>query len=295
MVLSRRALLPLLPAVLVAQAPDAPSYSQRLRAEAPAIEQLLTGLRPLDAQAKLAGLLPVPPITWDASNPQTQLASYLAHRDHIYACSLAARTADAAGDWEGALVLLQRARDLAKLNQERVEAHFPGIIKYYKDMAERGKATLAENAEYIAALKAKTDPEPGDLQQLDLVQKEGEGIARSQRNAEIYAGYLETAKKEADYYARLAEQQDGQVKALEKALEEYTYKNDKAKFVEGTLAAKGYLQGQYPDKASRVRFLYRLRQLAPGNRRAVKEIEAETGVSLPLPPEEKPEPRKRRK
>jgi len=127
------------------------------------------------------------------------------------------------------------------------------------------------------------------------VQKEEASIEGNVRRAELFTGYVESAGKEAAYYARYAEQEELQVNSLAKSLEEYAFKNDKVKFVEGIISSKGFLEAQYPEKAARVRFLYRLRHLDPTNRQVVKAINAETGTQLPLPPESKPSPRKRRK
>lgn len=295
MIHARHALFALIPAALVAQAPDAQAFSQRLRVEAPGVEKLLGEFKSQEARAKAEGLLPAQVASWDESNPQAQMASYGAYRDYVYAYFLAARATDASGDWEKALQYFQKTRDLAKANAVKVEATFPAIANYYKDMAERGRKVLMENADYIQALRAKPNPDAGDLQQLDLVQKEQEAVDGNAKKVALFGGYIEEAKKEADYYARFAGQEEAQIQSLSKSLEEYAFKNDKVKFVEGIVSSKGYLQAQYPDKTARVRFLYRLRTLDPMNRQVVKEIIAETGVQLPLPPEAKPAPRKKKR
>lgn len=291
----RHLFLALIPAALVAQAPEAQTFSQRLRAEAPAVEKLLGEFRAQEARPKAEALLPSQVAPWDESDPQAQLASFGLYREYLYAYFLAARATDASGDWEKALEYYQRTRDIAKINAEKTGAKFPALVSYYKDLAERSRKTLAENADYIQTLRTKANPDPGDLQQLELIQKEEESIGKSTKSAQVFEGYVETTKKEADYYSRSAEQEASQIRSLETALAEYSFKNDKVKFVEGILVSKGYLESQYPDKAARVRFLYRLRSLDPGSRRVVKEIEAQTGVQLPLPPEEKSAPRKRKK
>lgn len=288
-------LLALMPAALVAQAPEAQSFSQRLRAEAPGVEKLLGEFKPQEASAKAEAFLPAQVTLWDDSNPPAQLASYGAYREYVYAHFLAARAIDASGDWEKALGYFQKTRDLAKTNADKVGATFPAIINYYKDLAERGRKSLAENADYVQSLRAKANPDAGDLQQLEFVKKDEENLERNSKSASLFEGYVDTAKKEAAYYARFAEQEEAQIKALAKSLEDYSFKNDKARFVEGIMGSKAYLETQYPDKAPRVRFLYRLRVLDPMNRQVVKAIADETGVQLPLPPEKNPAPRKRRK
>nr|WP_320132594.1 hypothetical protein [uncultured Holophaga sp.] len=291
----KRILLPLIPAILVAQAPDAQSFSQRLRAEAPVIDQLLANARPLDARSKAEGLLPAQAPVWDEANPQTQVTSFYAFKEYVYAYYLASKAADASGDWEKSLEYLQSARNLSQVNADKAGVHFPAIISYYKDMAERSRKTLADNADYIKSLQAKANPDAGDLQQLELVKKEGESIEQNATRAQNYGKALEGAKQEAAYYASQVGLRDGEIKALAKSLDEYTFKNDKVKYVEGIMSAKGYLETQYPDKAARVRFLYRLRTLSPGDRKVLKSLNELTGTDFPLPPEEKPTPRRRRK
>jgi len=291
----RPALLALIPAVLVAQAPDPQTFSQRLRSETPAVEKLLGEFKVQEATAKAETLLPAQVAPWDESDPQAQLASFGSYREYLYAYFLAARAADASGDWEKGLEHFLKTRDIAKTNAEKAEAKFPALVSYYKDMAVRSRKSLEENAEYIQSLRVKANPDAGDLQQLDLVKQEEESIAKSLKSAQVFEGYVASSRKEADYYARYAEQQEAQLKALAKSLEEYSFKNDKVKFVEGIMGSKGYLEAQYPEKPARVRFLYRLRSLDPQNRRVVKEIIDLTGVQLPLPAEEKPTPKRRKK
>ncbi|WP_005033011.1 hypothetical protein [Holophaga foetida] len=287
------ALLVLVPAALMAQAPQLQSFSGRLRAEAPGVERLLVECRAIEARAKAEALLPGQVAAWDEADPPAQLASYGAYREYLYAYALAARAADASGDWEQALSYFQRAQDLARTNADKVAARFPALVSYYRDLVERSRRSLAENGDYIQSLRAKPNPDAGELQQLELVQKEEESLAKNTKSAQAFEGYLETARKEADYYTRCAEREDSQIKALEKSLAEYAFANDKVKFVEGIMGSKGYLEAQYPDKAARVRFLYRMRSLDPANRRVLLEIDAQTGARLA--PAETPASRRRRK
>jgi len=291
----RQAILPLLSAMLLAQAPDPAAFSRQLRTEAPGVEKLLAEYKVEAARTKAEALLPGQVAPWDESNPPAQLASYNVYRDYLYAYFLAAKATDASGDWEKALDYFQKTRTLASLNTEKVSAKFPAIATYYRGLAERSRQSLVENDEYIKALKSKPSPDAGDTQQLELIQKEEESIAKNLKSAQVFEGYIDTAKKEAAYYTRFADQEEVLIKDLATHLEEYTFKNDKVKFVEGIMASKGYLETQYPEKTVRVRFLYRLRTLDPGSRRVVREIEALTGLQLPLPPEEKPAPKKRRR
>lgn len=284
-----RSALTLIPAALVAQAPAQPTFTQNLRAVAPEVEKLLTELKPRDAETKAEGMIPATLPAWDKSSPQTQLTSYNSYREYVYAYFLAARAADAAGHWERAFELFGKASEAAKTNADSVKEVFPLIIKYYTDMADSSRRTLEENADFIKSLREKADPDAGDKQQLELIKGEEESIDRNKKSAKFFVDYIESAKKEADYYAKFPIDEDAQVKDQLDQLDKYKFKNDKVKFVEGIMSSKTFLNQQFPDKAEKVRYLYRLNVLDPNNRKVVKEIDQLTGVSLVIPgAEDKP-------
>jgi len=65
------------------------------------------------------------------------------------------------------------------------------------------------------------------------------------------------------------------------------------KFVDGIMSSKTFLDQSFPDKADRVRYLYRLNVLDPSSRKVAREIEQLTGVSVAVTPsEEKPKGKK---
>lgn len=276
-------------AALFAQAPTQPGLSTELRAALAEAQKLVTDFKAREADAKLEALIPavVPP--WDKTGPQTQFVSYNAYREYTYAFFLAAQAADAAGYWERALDRFQKARDIAKTNADSVKATFPLIVDYYNNLAAGSKKTLEENADFIKELRAKVNPDAGDLQQLDLIKGEVEGIEKNTKSAQVFMGYIESAQKEADYYAKFCVGEEAQIKDQLDQLEKYKFKNDKAKFVEGIMSSKTFLDQQFSEKSEKVRYLYRLNVLDPSSRKVIKEIEQLTGVSLPVPAsDEKP-------
>jgi len=289
-----RAALTLIPAALVAQAPAQPqaTFTQSLRAASPEVEKLLAEFKPREAAAKAESILPATLPAWDKSSPQTQLSSYNSYREYVYAYFLAARAADAAGNWERATELYGKAKDTAKTNYDSVKESFPLIIRYYNDMAAGARRTLDENADFIKGLREKANPDDGDKQQLGLIQGEEEAIEKNKKSAQFFVDYIESAKKESDYYAKFAIEEDAQVKDQLDQLEKYKFKNDKTKFVDGIMSSKTFLDQQFPDKAEKVRYLYRLNILDPSSRKVVKEIEQITGVNVGMPAgEDKPAPK----
>ena len=156
-------------------------------------------------------------------------------------------------------------------------------MSYYKDMAAASKRTLDENVDFIKELKAKPNPDPGDQQQLDLIKGEEASIEKNLKNAELFGTFIETAKKEATYYAALQEQMTQQVDNERENLATYKFKNDRVKWVEGIMSAKGYLEKAAPEKVDRIRYLYRLNVLDPKNVKVVRMIESETGVKVTPP------------
>ncbi|MCE1228579.1 MAG: hypothetical protein LWX11_03695 [Firmicutes bacterium] len=290
--------LALVSAALVAQSPaPAPApvdFSQALRAAGPEVTKLLAEFKNREAAARMESILPKSLPAWDKSKPETQMNSYTAYREYAYAYHLAGKAADAAGQWERAVELHNLAKDTAKTNADNVNETFPLIVKYFTDSAEGSKRTLAENADFIKELRAKPNPDAGDKQQLDLIKGEEEGIEKSLKSAEIFKGYIETAKKEADYYGKFATEEAAQVKDQVEQLETYKFKNDKVKFVEGIMSSKTFLDQQFPDKGEKVRYLHRLNVMDPSNRKVIKELETLTGVAIPVVGEDKTAPKGRK-
>lgn len=274
--------LALIPAALVAQAP-APAFSDTLRVTSIEVDKLLKEFKAREAAEKMAAILPASLPAWDKGSPNAQLNSYNAYRGYAYAYHLAAKAADAAGNWERAMELHGLSRDTAKTNADNVKEFFPLIVRFYNDQAANSRRTLDENADFIKGLREKANPDEGDKQQLSLIKGEETAIENNKKSAEIFNGYIDTAKKEADYYGKFVEEQDLHIKDQVDQLDKYKFKNDKVKFVEGIMSSKTFLDQQFPEKADKVRYLYRLNVLDPSNKKVIKELETAAGVSLGLP------------
>lgn len=273
----------LIPTALVAQQPVVP-FGQALRAAIGDVQQFLKDFKSREALARIEGILPAEVPAWaDKTKPQEAYSSYQAYRKYVQAYSLAAEAASASGYWDKAQAHYTKARDLSKLNADNVGEAFPLIVSYYKDMAAASKRTLDENVDFIKELKAKPNPDPGDQQQLDLIKGEEASIEKNLKNAELFGTFIETAKKEATYYAALQEQMTQQVDNERENLATYKFKNDRVKWVEGIMSAKGYLEKAAPEKVDRIRYLYRLNVLDPKNVKVVRMIESETGVKVTPP------------
>ncbi len=276
-------------AALFAQAPAQLGLSPELRAALPEAQKLVAEFKAREADVKLGALLPVEIPAWDKTGPQTQFASYTAYREYTYAFFLGAQAADAAGYWEKALERYRKASELAKTNADSVKATFPLIVDYYNNLVAGSKRTLEENADFIKELRAKADPDAGDKQQMDLIKAEEESAVKNQKSAQVFAGYIESAQKEADYYAKFGVGEEAQIQDQIDQLEKYKFKNDKVKFVEGIMSSKTFLDQQFTEKAEKVRYLYRLNEMDPSNRKVTREIEQLTGVILAAAPaDEKP-------
>ncbi len=254
--------------------------SQALRTAMKEADTLLKAFNPREAFAKLEAALPAEVPEWDKSNPQTQINSKAHYEVYGYAFHLAGKAADQSGNWEKALELFTKSRDIYKTNSDKVAESFPFIVKYYKDLAAASKRNMVENADYIKQLREKKDPDPGDKQQIELIQAEEENIPKHEKMATTFEGYIESAKKTADFYGQFVDTEDQWIKGQIDELDKYRFKNDKVRFVEGIMSANNYIEQQFPEKGDRVRYLYRLNVLDPSNRKVVKEIEALTGVKI---------------
>lgn len=274
----------LLPAALVAQTTDVP-FGQALRGALVDVQQFLKDFKPREALGRMEAILPAEVPAWaqDLTKAQETFASYQAYREYVQAYSTAAEAASSSGYWEKALGYYTKARDLSKLNAEKAPEAFALIIEHYKGLAAATKRTLEENADYIKELRTKPNPDAGDQQQLELIKAEEASIEKNLNSVKYFEGLTDTVKKEAAYYASLQDQMAKQVENERENLATYKFKNDKVKWVEGIMSAKGYLEKAAPEKVDRIRYLYRLNVLDPKNQKVTRMIEGETGIRVPAP------------
>ena len=270
----------LLPAALMAQAP---SLGDRLKAERPAIEQLMAQLDYAEAQKRSEALLPTTTPAFDKKDNNTLIQGCALYLDLAAAHRLAAETADSAGAWEKALDYAKAAKALASESYASIKEPFLQTITYYNSLGLRAKQVLEENSDRIKELKAKTPLDPGERQELELALGVEKEVVDSAKWVKFFQTYIDVAKRESEAYNPLVKVMEDKLKSEADQVADYKAgKGDIHKWVEAVISTPAYLEAQ-GDTAGRARWLYRLVKLDPDNRKVLHQLDVLNGKAAPTP------------
>lgn len=274
----------LLPAALVAQAPAAgPSLGERVKAERPAIEQLLSELKYPEAYKRAEALVPAARPVFDKKDNTTLVQSCTANMEMAEALRLAAETADSAGAWEKALEYAKLARSLTQEAYAGVKEPFAQTVTYYTQSGARAKQVLEENADRIKELKAKSVLDPGERQELDLALGVEKEVVDSAKWVKFFQTYIDVTKRESEAYDPLVKVMEDKLKGEADQVEEYKAgKGDKLKWVEAVISSPAYLEAQ-GDRAGKARWLYRLATISPDSKKVQHQLDVLNGKAAAAP------------
>ncbi len=271
-----------LPAALMAQAP-APSLGDRVKAERPAIEQLMTQLNYPEAMKRAETLLPATRPAFDKKDNSTLVASCTANLEMAEALRLAAETADSAGAWEKALDYAKTAKTLAMEAHAGVKEPFAQTITYYKESGVRAKQVLEENDARIKELKAKTNRDAGEAQELELAVGVEKEVVDSAKWVKFFQTYLDVTKRESEAYDPLVKVMEDKLKSEADQVAEYKAgKGERTKWVDAVISSAAYLEAQ-GDKAGKARWLYRLATIDPDNKKVQHHLDVLNGKASAPP------------
>lgn len=257
------------PALPNAQAPAPLSLGQRLRAEGPEIQRLMTEGLNQEAWERAQPLIPQSLPAYDPANAWT---SYTRYRELVQAYVIPASAAFEAGQWEKALELRIKAADVARINREESLKALSTGISSWKTTVEQKRATLKEVEGRLTELKAKPSLEPGEKQELEIATGIERDIALAEKNIQILQAALDTTQKELDHQAAQPREILDLMAAQVKQLAEEPYKNDTGKWVEAAISAPSYLAA-YESRKDKLFVLHRLHVLAPDNKKVTLEID----------------------
>jgi hypothetical protein len=272
----------LVPATLMAQA-TTPSLGDRVKAERPAIEQLMTELRYPEAMKRAEALVPAARPTFDKKDNTTLVASCAANLDMAEALRLAAETADSAGAWEKALEYAKTAKSLAVESYAGVKEPFSQTVTYYSQSGARAKQVLDENADRIKELKAKSVLDAGERQELDLALGVEKEVGDSAKWVKFFQTYIDITKRESEAYDPLVKVMEDKLKGEADQVAEYKAgKGEVTKWVDAVVSSPAYLEAQ-GDKAGKARWLYRLATLDPENKKVQHQLAVLNGTAAAAP------------
>jgi hypothetical protein len=268
-------------AALVAQAP-AQSLGDRVKAERPAVEQLMAELKYPEAFKRAEALIPATRPVFDKTDNNTLVASGGTFLDLAQAYRLAAEAADSAGLWEKALEYAKTAKSLAVESYAGVKEPFGQTVAYYSQAGVRAKQVLAENDARIKDLKSKTTLDAGERQELDLAIGVEKEVVDSAKWVKFFQTYLDVTKRESEAYDPLVKLMEDKLKNEADQVADYKAgKGEKSKWVEAVISSPAYLEAQ-GDKAGKARWLYRLATLEPENKKVQHQLDILNG-NAPAP------------
>ncbi|HLP30690.1 MAG TPA: hypothetical protein VK150_04965, partial [Geothrix sp.] len=199
-------------AALAAQAP-APSLGDRVKAERPVVEKLMAEFNHGEAVKRAEALLPATRPTFNKADNQTLVQSCGTFLDLAEANRLATEAADAAGAWEKALEYAKAAQSLAVECYAGVKEPFTRTVAYYNQAEARAKQVLEENDARIKELKAKTNLDPGERQELDLALGVEKEVVDCAKWVKFFQTYLDVTKRESEAYDPLVKVMEGKLKS----------------------------------------------------------------------------------
>ncbi|HEX7554054.1 MAG TPA: hypothetical protein VF378_10900 [Geothrix sp.] len=266
----------LVSAALVAQAPaqaPAQSLGDQVKAERPAVEQLMAELKFPEAMKRSEALLPATRPIFNKTDNTTLVQSCAAFLDLATAYRLATETADSAGAWEKALEYAKTARAAAMESYAGVKEPFTNTAAGFVQATARAKQVLLENADRIKELKAKTMLDAGERQELDLAIGVEKEVVDSAKWTTFFQTYVDVAKRESGAYDPLVKVMEDKLKNEADQVADYKAgKGDRLKWVEAVISTAAYLEAQ-GDRAGRARWLYRLATLAPENKKVQHQLD----------------------
>lgn len=269
-------------AALVAQAP-APSLGDRVKAERPAVEKLMAEFNHAEALKRAEALLPAARPTFNKADNQTLVQSCGTFLDLAEANRLATEAADAAGAWEKALDYAKNAQSLAVECYAAVKEPFTRTVAYYTQSEARAKQVLVENDDRIKELKAKTNLDPGERQELDLALGVEKEVVDSAKWVKFFQTYLDVTKRESEAYDPLVKVMEGKLKGEADQVADYKAgKGEKTKWVDAVISTPAYLEAQ-GDKAGKARWLNRLAVLDPDNKKVQHQLDILSGKAVAAP------------
>ncbi|MBK9795514.1 MAG: hypothetical protein IPP58_03300 [Holophagaceae bacterium] len=274
----------LVPAALLAQAPaPGPTLGDRVKAERPEVEKLLVELKFSEALARATALLPSTKPAFDKTDNQTLVRSVSANLDLASAYRLAAEAADSAGAWEKALEHAKAAQTLAQESFQGVKEPFGNTVAYYKQMGARAKQVLEENDIRLKELKAKSVPDPGEKQELELASGVEKEVVDSAKWVTFFQTYLDVTKRESTAYDAIVKVMEDKLKGEATQVEDYKAgKGDRLKWVEAVVSSPAYLEAQ-GDKAGKARWLHRLATIDPESKKVQHQLNLLNGKAVAPP------------
>lgn len=258
--------LALVPAALIAQAPAPLNFSQRFKAEGPAVEQLLKDFHPEEALAKAEAMLPTTKPVFDKSTLPLGRSSSFQFSDLVRTYHLAGKAAISAGQWEKGRDYFAKAKELGQENLDQTTAVLTPAIEAWKAPVATAKQALADGADRLKELSAKQPLTPDEDQELKNFQIHQQNVANGEKISKVLLQDIAITQTELNAFGPMIEGSSKAIKAeaeeMDKEITSAKFKGKKDKYFVAVLNPKN-LEAR-ATKQEKLNFLYRLRFHATG-------------------------------
>lgn len=273
-------LVPALVSALAAQ-DQAPTLTQKFKAESPAINQLLTSFEGKQALAKTEALMPANKPEFDKSSPAKGLASSSEYAALMSIYTLAGKAAVTTGDWEKAAGYFRKAKEIATENQAGAAVALAPAIETWKKAESTGKTYLEEGAARRKELLEKTSRSESEEVELKNFQTHEDNVKKGPMAVSQLQGILDGLKDDADHFDVPIAGIEKSIKAEKEQIDSPQFKGDKIKYVNAVMNPTNL--DTRATKADKIGFVNRLLFLDPNNKKALKQIDILLGKAAPEP------------
>ena len=252
--------LALVPAALIAQAPAALTFSQRLATEGPVVEQLLKSFQPEQALAKAEAMLPASQPVFIKTDGTAARGCSFQFSDLARTYHLAGKAAISAGAWEKGRDYFIKAKDTAQENFDQTSAALTPAMAAWDGPMAAAKAALETGAARFAQLSAKQPLTPEETAELGNFTTHKNNITNGTMIHKVFNQDISTTKTERDAFGPMI---DGSNKAIaaekaemDKVIASKKFKGSREKYLAAVLNAENLASRS--TQQEKLNFLYRL-------------------------------------
>lgn len=272
------------PALLQAQAPAAApgaAFSQQFKAGAPEVDRLIAAFETREALPKAESLLPTGKPIYDKSSANSVHVSCWTYLEMGQAYALAFRAAEGSGQWEKALVHINKAVEILKESREAGKAPLTEQANYWKGIGAEAKTRMDQNADAIKELKAKVKLEDYETESLERVKAWETQLTEGEKWSKFFQYDMDRTASDLDYYEKVAANIEKRIKSQQEEIEAYKpHPGSKDHWVEAVVATRSYMDS-IPEKADKINLLYRLSVLDPENKKVEQNLMVLLGKAAP--------------
>ena len=273
-------LIPALVSAVAAQ-DQAPTLSQRFKAESPGISQLMASFESKQALAKAEALIPANKPEFDKSSPAKGIASSQDFGALMSIYTIAGKAAVSSGDWEKAIGYFHKAKEIAAENAAGTAVALEPAMEMWRKAESTGKTFLEEGSVRQKELQEKASRTEAEEVELKNFKTHEDNVKKGPMVVAQLKGVLDGLKEDAEHFDGPISGVEKSIKAEKEQIDSPQFKGDKIKYVNAVMNPTNL--GAQNSKADKIGFVNRLLFLDPSNKKALKQLDVLLGKADPEP------------